>query len=95
MIISAMFYVLLAILLLIMPDTIIGGSYAFLIGVFCLLGKIGLAGSRSSVRTLTGESYPTSARTLGIGISGIFGSCGAALAPQLAYLGTSMYMLAY
>lgn len=33
--------------------------------VFILLGKLGVAGARSAIRTLTVESYPVSIRTMG------------------------------
>ncbi|CAG7726495.1 unnamed protein product [Allacma fusca] len=59
-----------------------------IIAALCFLAKYGTAGARSAARTLTGESYPTAIRVMGIGFSGGTASLGGALAPQLAYLGT-------
>ena len=57
--------------------------------VFVLLGKLGVAGARSSIRVLTVESYPVSIRTMGFGMARIAAALGGICAPQLVYLGTS------
>lgn len=57
--------------------------------VFVLLGKLGVAGARSAIRTLTVESYPVHIRTMGFGMARIAAALGGISAPQLAYLGTS------
>ena len=59
----------------------------------CLLGKLWVSGARGCVRTITGESYPTSIRGMGACICGVSNGIGAALAPQLAFLGSRKYIL--
>ncbi|CAL8122318.1 unnamed protein product [Orchesella dallaii] len=63
-------------------------EYKILFIVFILLGKLGVAGARSSVRCLTVESYPVSIRTMGFGMARISAAIGGIAAPQLAYIGT-------
>lgn len=57
--------------------------------VCVLLGKLGVAGGRSSIRCITSESYPVSIRTMGFGTARIAAAFGGITAPQLAYIGTS------
>jgi len=54
-----------------------------------LLGKFAAAGARASLRTLTGESFPTAVRNTGFGIVGSTSSLIGLLAPQIAFLGSS------
>ena len=63
-------------------------TYPTLLLVFCLVGKFGVSVVRGCARTLTGESYPTSCRSMGSGLCGIAASLGAMMAPQLAFLGS-------
>lgn len=65
------------------------GGLQTLFIVFVLLGKLGVAGARSSIRCLTVESYPVSIRTMGFGMARISAALGGIVAPQLAFLGTS------
>jgi hypothetical protein len=59
-----------------------------LIAVLCLFGKLGTAGARSSARILTGESFPTSVRSMGYGITGVMAGVGGILSPLLVFLGS-------
>jgi hypothetical protein len=68
-------------------------AYGVLLGpmtvaMLCLLGKIGVAGARSSARLLTGESFPTPIRTMGYGITGVTAGIGGIIAPQIVYFGS-------
>ncbi|CAG7832469.1 unnamed protein product [Allacma fusca] len=85
MTLAAIFLVSIAILQL--TADLSGKEYV--VAILCLIGKFGTAGARTSARTLTGESFPTSVRTMGLGIAGVTGSIGAAVSPQLAYIGTN------
>ncbi|XP_021957175.1 organic cation transporter protein [Folsomia candida] len=53
----------------------------------CLLGQFGMAAARSAARLISGESFPTAVRTMGMGIGGITANMAGILTPQLAYLG--------
>jgi MFS family permease len=61
---------------------------AVTVSILSLCGKFGVAGARSAVRMLTGESFPTAIRTMGYGISGVTAGVGGIIAPQIAFLGT-------
>ncbi|CAG7727847.1 unnamed protein product, partial [Allacma fusca] len=50
----------------------------------CFLAKYGSAGARCAGRTLTGESYPTAIRTMGLAFSGSTSPLAAIVAPQMA-----------
>jgi len=59
----------------------------FTVSILSLCGKFGVAGARSALRMLTGESFPTAIRTMGYGISGVTAGVGGIIAPQIAFLG--------
>lgn len=80
---GACFLVLLAGLELSFGTLMDPGFVAFL----TLSGKFGVAGARSAARMLTGESFPTSIRTMGYGISGVTAGVGGIFSPQIAYFG--------
>ncbi|CAG7724543.1 unnamed protein product, partial [Allacma fusca] len=65
-----------------------GRNAAQIVAILCLCGKYGATGAKMPTRLLTGESYPTAIRTMGIGVASITASLGGALAPQMAYLGS-------
>ena len=48
-----------------------------------ILGKFGTSVARSSVRTLTGESYPTAVRTMGVGVASITACLGGFLGTEV------------
>ncbi|CAG7821166.1 unnamed protein product [Allacma fusca] len=83
MTITAIFLVAIAILLL----TVGLEGHDSLRASLYFIGKFGTAGARSACRTLTGESFPTAVRTMGIAMASITASLGAAVSPQLAYIG--------
>jgi len=58
----------------------------------CLLGQFGMASARSAARLLSGESFPTAVRTMGMGIGGITANIAGIMTPQLAYLGSSKFI---
>jgi hypothetical protein len=75
----------LAIVQLVMDVT----DKATLVLTMCLLGKYSAAASRASMRTLTGESFPTAVRNTGFGFVGFAGAGIGLVAPQIAFLGAS------
>ncbi|ODM92986.1 Solute carrier family 22 member 21 [Orchesella cincta] len=56
--------------------------------ILCFTGKIGVAAARSAARMLTGESFPTSVRTMGYGITGVAAGVGGILSPQIVLFGS-------
>lgn len=80
----AIFLVTIAILQLVIDFTF----YPTLLAVLCCLGRYGIAASRSLARTLTGESYPTAIRSMGIAFSGSPAGIAGALSSQVVYLGS-------
>ncbi|XP_021946577.2 organic cation transporter-like protein [Folsomia candida] len=56
--------------------------------IFCLLSQLGMACARSAARLLSGESFPTSVRTMGLGMGGIAANVAGVVTPQLVYLGS-------
>ncbi|XP_035713355.1 solute carrier family 22 member 21 isoform X2 [Folsomia candida] len=84
---SALFLISLAILTIFKDDFVIDISN--ITQSLLLLAKFCSAGSRSSIRLFTGESFPTPVRNMGYGIVGVAASCVGLLAPQLAYLGST------
>ena len=52
-------------------------------------GKMFSAASLAVVDCFTSESYPTSSRSTGVGLSNLAASVAAILAPQMAYFGSS------
>lgn len=55
----------------------------------CFIGTFGLACTRASVRLLSGETFPTAVRTMGLGVGGLGANVAGLITPQAAYLGTS------
>lgn len=53
------------------------------------MGQLGMAAARSAARLLSGESFPTAVRTMGMGIGGITSNIAGIITPQLAYLGST------
>ena len=58
------------------------------VATLCLLGKLGVAGARSSARLLTGETFATPIRTMGYGITGVAAGVGGIIAPQIVFFGS-------
>jgi hypothetical protein len=56
--------------------------------VFCLLSQLGLSSARASARLLSGESFPTAVRTMGLGMGGVSATFAGVLTPQLSYIGS-------
>ncbi len=50
-----------------------------------------MACTKASLRLLSGESYPTSVRTMGLGLGDMGANSAGLLTPQAAYLGSRMY----
>ncbi|ODN00544.1 Organic cation transporter 1 [Orchesella cincta] len=82
MVLSAVFLVALAICFL----TISVGSYLILI--VCFVGLLGMSCTRAATRLLSGESFPTAVRTMGLGVGGLGANIAGVVTPQVAYLGS-------
>jgi hypothetical protein len=81
---TAVVLVAIAVILLVIDVS----ELSMLILVLCMLGKFSAAGARASSRTVSGESFPTSVRNMGVGIVWLAPGFTAALTPLLAYLGS-------
>lgn len=57
----------------------------------CFVGLFGLSCTRAALRLLSGESFPTAVRTMGLGMGGLGANTAGLLTPQSAYLGSRMY----
>ena len=82
---AAIFLCVIAVLQTVLPDF---HNQTYLMATLCFLGKFGTAVARPLARTLTGESYPTAVRTMGVGIACCPSYIAGALAPPLAFLGS-------
>lgn len=80
---SASFFVALAICFLSMETV-----SSTLILISCFVGLYGMACTRASVRLLSGESFPTAVRTMGLGLGGLGANVAGVVTPQVAYLGS-------
>jgi len=87
MTVSSGFLVVLAVLQFVMNVH----SFPVLVLSLTMLGKFTAAGARASARTVSGESYPTSVRNMGVGIVWTTPAILGILTPQVAYLGSSKY----
>lgn len=83
---SAVFLVNLAVCFLTL-DTV--SPTIILVG--CFVGLFGMACTKASLRLLSGESYPTSVRTMGLGLGDLGANSAGLLTPQVVYLGSRMY----
>lgn len=81
---SAIFLVSLAVCFLTMDEV---NSTLILVG--CFVGLFGLALTRAAARLLSGESFPTAVRTMGLGMGGLGANVAGLVTPQVAYLGSS------
>ena len=63
--------------------------YPTLLTVLCCLGRYSIAAARSLARTVTGESYPTDLRTMGIAVASSSSAIAGALSAQVVYFGST------
>ncbi|CAL8116537.1 unnamed protein product [Orchesella dallaii] len=82
MALSAVFLVALAICFL----TIFVEFYLILI--VCFVGLLGMSCTRAATRLLSGESFPTAVRTMGLGVGSLGSNVAGVVTPQVAFLGS-------
>ena len=64
--------------------------YPTLLTILCCLGRYySIAAARSLARTVTGESYPTDVRTMGIAVASSPSAIAGALSVQVVYFGAT------
>lgn len=83
---SAVFLVALAITFIVMKEV----NTAWILCA-CTIGLFGLACTRGSARLLSGETFPTSVRVMGLGIGSLGANLAGLITPQVAYLGSSKF----